>query len=122
MECFGRNTDVPSTRWNAAGLDGGVIRNDAHSAASTTSPITASRSDAEAKRCRIVWRAASAVRFQCRQVARFSLTAVITLNPSTSIASRGTSSARSTSAEKRPASTDHNPNGHHHGRRSNTPS
>ena len=44
---------------------------------------------------RIVWRAASAARFQCRHVARFSLTAAMTLAPSAAISSRGTSSARS---------------------------
>ena len=45
-ECFGRNTDVPSARWNTAGLDAssGVSRVDGRSAASTTSPSDGSRS------------------------------------------------------------------------------
>ena len=47
VECFGRNTLVPSGRWNTVGLvasSGGVSRSDAPSAASTTRPTIASRS------------------------------------------------------------------------------
>ena len=67
MEFFGRNTDDSSARRKTAGLDassGGVSLRDSASAASTTIPITASRSRVLAKRYPIVCRAASAVRFQ----------------------------------------------------------
>ena len=65
-----------------------TVASDAFSAASATSSTAVSRSDAVAKRIGIVWRAASAMRFQCRQVVRFSATAAMTFSPSVAMASR----------------------------------
>ena len=93
----GRNLLVSSGLRNISGLDassGGVIRRDARSAASTTMPTIASRSSVLANRYCMVWRAASAVRFHLRHVARFSPTASTTLRPSESITLSGMSSAR----------------------------
>ena len=64
-------------------------------AASTTMPTTASRSRALANRHSIVCREASAHRFQCRHVERFSPTTLTTEEPTASITSSGMSSARS---------------------------
>jgi len=98
VECFGRNTEDPSDRRNAAGevaRSGGVKRREACSAASATMATMATRSWMVANRHPIVCREASAIRFHLRQVERFSPTASTTEWPSSSTTSRGTSSARS---------------------------
>ena len=97
VECLGRNTEVPSGRRNSTGLvtsSGGVRRRDACSAASATMAVMTSRSSTVANRHPIVWRAASAIRFQRRHVERFSPTTSTTDRPTCPIRSNGTSSAR----------------------------
>ena len=92
VECFGRNLVEPSARRNSAGVtasSGGVSLSDACSAASAIMPTMTSRSSLDANLSHMDCRAASAMRFQRRQVERFSPTV-----SRAAIMSSGTSSAR----------------------------
>ena len=100
VELFGRNTELPSGRRNTTGeaaSSGGVSRSETSSAASATIATMASRSCMVANRQPIVCRDASAMRFQRRQVERFSPTTSTTERPISPMTSSGTSSARSRS-------------------------
>ena len=94
--CRGRNRLVPSSRWNRTGLvasSGGVRTTERDCAASTTRPMTASRSSVVANLRSMVCFDASAIRFQCVHTARFTDTAATTSALIASIAASGTSSA-----------------------------
>ncbi len=83
-ECAGRNRELPSARRNTVGVtaySGGVNRNETRSASPTTRDTNTSRSAAVANRSPIDCRAASATRFQCRHVDRFSPTTATTRAP-----------------------------------------
>lgn len=109
MECRGRNRLDPSSRRKISGLDassGGVSRTDPRSAASVIWVSTASRSCTVSNRQPMVWRAASAIRFQRRHVDRRSPTTATTRPARSAATSPVTSSARSTAGACRSMTVD----------------